>query len=305
MIENVKVIVRYTGERTLDACLSLLSKQVHASCVEIIEEKPFWRAVKRTFELGIEHGKAWTLAVDADILLHSSAVEKLIGQATGLPDNFFCIQGRVLDKLLCHPRVGGPHLYRTSLLQKAYDLIQELPDLHRPESKTVKRMVAAGYHSFDGLHVFGLHDFEQYYTDIFRKSFAHARKHAYLLSKVMPAWLGSSAHDPDYHIALLGMVEGNRNPENTSPEKIRALAESYLSALNMQEKNKISNFNIDVNRIMAEHSMPPGLQQLEKQIYRRDKRSDKPYEKPAWKELMASVGPFVEKVGRRFKSWGE
>ena len=123
MNEDVFVVVRANGERTTRVSLKLVSYQVPKDNILVINETPFSKAVKTTFQKGIEANQKWTLALDADVLLKTGAIKELINRAESLPQNFFMIQGRVLDKFFCFGRNGGPHLFRTDLLKIAINKI--------------------------------------------------------------------------------------------------------------------------------------------------------------------------------------
>src|SRR6476619_2803834 len=99
MIDDVKVIIRSSGERTEAACKQIPAKQVRIENISVIHESPFSKAVEATFRLGTEADKKWTLAVDADILLTATAVQDIVKRAEKKSGKTFIYQGCVLDKL--------------------------------------------------------------------------------------------------------------------------------------------------------------------------------------------------------------
>ena len=74
------------------------------------------KAVTKTFEIGLEKNKEWTLAIDADIILAENAIQNMIESASKLSDKLYIYQGYVIDKIFGTAREGGPHLYKTSHL---------------------------------------------------------------------------------------------------------------------------------------------------------------------------------------------
>ena len=109
-IKDITVVIRSAGERTLDLCHSLVSEQVEEQNIFIIKEKPFSKAVLKNFEIGIENGHKYTLAIDADILLYNKSIELLVKNFSNLTEDYFVYQGLVYDKFFNKFRGGGPHI---------------------------------------------------------------------------------------------------------------------------------------------------------------------------------------------------
>lgn len=207
--KQVTAIVRSVGERTENACYKLLAQQVPEENIVIINEVPFSAAVAKTFQVGIERGLPWTLCIDADVLLKDGAVNDLLTIASQANENVFAIQSSILCKFFGGSREAGNHLYRTSLLNKALDCIPKT-EVIRPESNTIKKMVSQGFSWLRKKELtIGLHDYEQYYVDIYRKAFVQAHKHDYLATTLFePLWNKYKHQDPDYQVALWGLKAG-------------------------------------------------------------------------------------------------
>jgi hypothetical protein len=204
------VVIRSSGERTVHACRELLAQQVCPQHVHTISETPFVRAVERTFEIGIAQQRPWTLAIDADVLPTPDAVRQLLSLTAQLAPSAFELQGMVLDKLLGGPRAAGNHLFRTALLPEALRHIrtEEVARSLRPETYVLRRMAEAGHEWIQHDLVVGLHDYEQYYRDIYRTAFVHAHKHNRQLPYVMALWKRLAETDRDYQVALWGARDG-------------------------------------------------------------------------------------------------
>jgi hypothetical protein len=205
---DLTVVIRSSGERTLDLCYSLVRKQVKEQNIIIIEEKPFSKAVLKNFEIGIERGTEYTLSIDADILIFNDAIAFLLNNFEKLDKTYFVYQGLVFDKFFNSYRAGGPHLYRTSLLKKAIEFIPKEGTSLRPESSTYIEMKKIGYHTYQDIWAVGIHDDEQYYEDIYRKFFLHAHKHKSRISKWIGSWDKNWVDDLDYQMALKGLSDG-------------------------------------------------------------------------------------------------
>lgn len=202
--EDVTLIVREAGERTVRACTELLSQIFPGQPIEHIAAGSFPETLRASLLKGIASGRPWTLCVDADVL-PLPTIRDFIAEAKQLPPSYCEAQALVADKLLPAQRPAGNHLYRTALLPHALEYLPRGPVL-RPESSMIEAMVAAGfpYHQSDCL--VGLHDFEQWPQDLFNKAALHGHKHDYLAELILPLWQRWSNQDPDYRIALMGFA---------------------------------------------------------------------------------------------------
>lgn len=206
-INNIAIVIRSVGERTEAACRALACEQVPEENVVVIRERPFGAAVRKTFQVGLERGLPWTLALDADVLLRANAVRDMLACAERQPETLFFANYTVADKLLGKVRPGGPHLYRTAHLLAALTRAGKDIDNHeRPESHVRAKMSVDGFLAiqFRGI-VAGLHDFEQSFRDIYRTAYTHALKHPnHVIAPCLAAWERLSEYDPDFYVALFG-----------------------------------------------------------------------------------------------------
>lgn len=213
---DVTVVIRSSGERTERFCQHIIEKQLTGNNVFVINERPFWKAVKRTFEIGLSCGRKWTLAVDADVILSKSSIERMIEKAELIDFKLFAFQGYVYDKIFDKAREGGPHLYRTSALNDALTCLESNKDSLRPESDTYKALAKIGYTSKVVPEIFGWHDFFQFNSDYYRKAFLCAKKRSFN-SEVVNVWIDKVYHQKDndgiYSILVSGWLEGMRSDE--------------------------------------------------------------------------------------------
>jgi hypothetical protein len=209
MNNDVTVVIRSVGERTEELCKKyIIDSGIPEDCIFIVSERPFSNAMKKSFELGIFQGKKWTFCCDADVLLKAHSLSQLIKVANNQSKNIFEIQGYVLDKFFGGMRTAGNHLYRTSLLKKGIELIPEEGIDIRPEYNMLKAMDKAGHPWILTPIVMGLHDFEQYNKDIYRKSIVHSRKHMQYTDLLVPYWNRERTEDEDFLVALKGYLQG-------------------------------------------------------------------------------------------------
>ena len=212
LITDVTVIIRSVGERTTQVCFNLLACQVPKEHIHIVRKTPFSVALKSSFEFGIKAGRKWTLCVDADILVQSGGIAHMVQLGEEVEENVCLIQGMILDKFIncAWPtgRPGGPKFYRTALLSEAIKHIPSEGINIRPENHTLNKMRDAGYPWRSYEFIFGLHDYEQFYRDIFRKCYVHAHKHDFLIPKLLGYWRQQAITDPDFRFALWGLAAG-------------------------------------------------------------------------------------------------
>ncbi len=202
---DVFVVVREAGERTASAARALAEAEVGSDSVTSIREVPFAAALRRGLELGVEAGRRWTLCLDADVLLRPGALADLVAAADQIvarDDSVLALNGTVADKLLGQFRQAGTSLYRTAHLPKALAEGPFDPKKRRPETRLKDFMNGRG-HPWHNLDVkVGLHDHDQFFRDIFRKVFQHARKHARFIPYAERYWARMADADPDFRVAL-------------------------------------------------------------------------------------------------------
>ena len=184
------IIIRSIGERTTDLCAHIARQQ--ADDVLVIEEKPFVGALRKMIEIAILSGKKWLIALDADELLAPHAIDDMVRRADMLSDDYLGGYGVIACKFLLRIRVGVPRIYRISMLDKL--IIKDTP---RPEQDMAAPNLQKQLDC-----VTAIHDWEQYYRDIYRKMDKHGWKYEELNMPVQ--WKGIHG-DMDYVIALNGI----------------------------------------------------------------------------------------------------
>jgi hypothetical protein len=207
--DRISVVIRSAGERTEFLCKELvLAQGIHADNIAIIRKAPFSLALQASYEAGMAFNRPWTLCLDADVLLLPDSIHRMVYHAEHQGSSIFEVQGLVLDKFFGGPREAGNHVYRTSLLNRALACIPQDPTNSRPEWTTLIAMKSQGFAWRRMNHLVGLHDFEQYYSDIFRKCFIQAHKHKEFAEIFVSYWPQQAIADYDYQVALKGYIEG-------------------------------------------------------------------------------------------------
>lgn len=235
--KNLTVIIRTVGERTTELCYELVKKQIAEENIHIISETPFTEAVRKTFEVGMRENRKWTFVVDADVLLKPTVIEKLVCHAETLDEYVFEIEARIIDKFLFSPREAGNHLYRTVLMEQALKYIPEPYSEIRPETYVKDAMKKDGFSWIVMENIVGIHDYEQYYTDIYRKSFIQAKKHFEQVSGILSDWKEKSIQDKDFLVALYGFEDGcNFKDIIAIDASLNSIFKDRLVELNISEK---------------------------------------------------------------------
>jgi len=207
----LKIVIRACGERTEKKCIELAEKQ---GKVHVIREVPFGEAVKKTYEYGIQINQKWLPVIDADVLLYDGVLERAIRELNAVRartgKNIFCLDGKTKDKIMMTTRRAGVHIYNTSLLRRA---IQYIDYNHiKPESTVRRKMALRGLKTHVGKIVFGLHDYEQYYKDLWRKSVCQTQKLARKIRKTnrVPKWAALAKKDIEFKVIYQANLYGKK-----------------------------------------------------------------------------------------------
>jgi hypothetical protein len=235
---DVCVVIRSTGERTEELCRHVAVQQVSEENVVVVHKNPFARAVIRTFEVGLDFNLPWTIALDADVILCQGAVAEIIAQAEARNDRAFMINMKVLDKFAGGAMHRGVHMYRTMLFERARKLVPLDERTTRAESYTVRKMEAAGYPFVQTEVLVGIHEYEQYYRDIYAKRLFRAHKVQYETPFILRRCLRWGLKDQDFWIAAWGLVDGFQDPSPIllDAPQMQKRARCFLDELSIEEK---------------------------------------------------------------------
>ena len=201
--------MRSSGERTRDECIR---RAALIGEVELIEGvAPFSAVLRETYEIGATfEGQEWVPVIDGDVLLEEGAILRGIEELRGRRD-IFCLDGKTKDKILAKKRRAGIHIYRRELLEAALDYVGESlkPETRAREAMALRHRKA----TFIGEVIYGRHDHEQYYRDLWRKAFIQTQKLRKTLKRrdYIGKWRQlATAGDDDYRVILAAHRAGNR-----------------------------------------------------------------------------------------------
>lgn len=253
--EHLSIVVRAAGERTADDCCRVLAKQAPGVEVIRVQKTPFRETLREGLSRGAATGAPWLLSVDADVLPSPDAVVRASDWATHAAAHDAVISGMILDRLLNSARFGGVRLYRTSVIPMVLEIMPGEGETVRPESAAILRLVEQGWNHVLRAELVGLHDYEQYYRDLYRKAFLHMRKHGGRSSGLLQAWQAGAQQDPDYLAALAGAADALLWREDVDCDASHGAYRSSdaLARLGLEEKGALDwndeQFAVEVERL--------------------------------------------------------
>ena len=230
------IIIRASGERTEKKCIELAEKEGH---VHVVRAFPFGESIRQTYEMAIDLNNDFIPVVDADVLLKPGVLKQAIQELRGKNNNIFCLDGKTNCKIMLQNRRAGIHIYRTALLKDAFKYIDN--DHIKPESNVRRSMTADGFPTYSSKLVFGLHDYEQYYKDIWRKVVLQTYKLAKMIRRRPEKWKRLSKTDLDYLVVFHANNYGKKLDRETFKIDARLDydAAENLKKLGIEEKGAL------------------------------------------------------------------
>jgi len=260
ILNNITIVLRTHKERTIDLCYKISKQQISIKDIYIVKEVPFFKAVKKTFEIGANNDNKYLLGLDADVLLFSDALEYMLHEANNYQNKeFFRMDFPLFDKF--RGRLMGAHLYNNEYSKEFLEFLNkkdEEKNFIRAEYENVKEFCdkkGLEYNYYPHFIV-GKHDYFQSYQDIYNKYQLRAKKS--VQSKVFDMTYNlikgnslKNIDDMDFIFALEGMKSANGNG---------VAFEEIMKKYHLKEKKPISenlhsmiietlNNNIIMNKI--------------------------------------------------------
>lgn len=235
------VVIRSSKERTEKLCREIVESEASGEDVIVLQESPFKKTLEECYAVAIQQNTKWLITVDADMLLAPGALQILLQQAENMPDSYVQLQGKILDKITGDVRKAGPRIYRVKYLPKALQISQQSDDHIRPEDHVIRNMGKLGHPSRYISQITCVHDYEQYYSDLYRKAFVHAKKHREFMVKIIDRCVKKMENDPDFRVILKATWDGLTEKGKVSIDSrlYKDKASQALKELNMSEKNSI------------------------------------------------------------------
>lgn len=257
---NFIITIRAAGERTEKLCYDTVVKQAKGAEIVIIRQNPFKKALEECYRRGLNSSKKWLITVDADMILLPGSIELLLREAEKMPSHYLQLQGKIIDKITGNIRKAGPRIYRTSLLPSLLSASESFKDHIRPESRLITAHGEKGHPSRYIPVVTCLHDFEQYYKDIYRKAYVHAKKHSEFLPKMIKTSAEKQNEDLDYKVILKALWDGLSDVSSVLTADTRLFGEkssSAIKAIGLKEKNSPNVSEFEEDSHITDKSLTP------------------------------------------------
>jgi hypothetical protein len=113
----------------------------------------------------------------------------------------------LLDRAFGGPAFGV-HAYNASLFDRALGFMGIAHDDQRPETRLYKEMGRRGYATLRNPIIVGLHDYEQFYRDLYRKMFVRAKKYEARVPFMRKVLGDQYLQDPEARAMMWGLLDG-------------------------------------------------------------------------------------------------
>jgi hypothetical protein len=253
-LENIQVIIRSIGERTLDLSrLSVLNQGIDKNNIFVINQLSLEEALRIMMENSISNNSKYTIALDADVVLMPDSIKNLVKRIELQADNVFTLQGLAFDYVFGEFRPVGHRIYKNKFFGTALDLIPLVGTTNRPETTMINSMKKMGYRSVQVVDFYGLHAFEQSYFDLYRTSYAHSIKHKDRILRLIDRCHKNHELDEDFSMILRGLADGLANMDQKIPDYslFKSLFEKVKNFYEIKEKKLISDEEVsDILKIV-------------------------------------------------------
>lgn len=293
---KLEYVIRTIGERTEDVCIELVRRQKGENeKITIVNETTHVDAIEKTFMLGLQSDAEWLVAIDADMLLVPGGISAIRKEIKSYDADVFVSYPAIYDKLYSMRR-WGVTIYRVSMLEELYEAFKELKKNHhlKIEGGAVKAVAKGGKKIFQSRNVVALHDFYQYYKDLYRKVYLNTIRNPGYNKKAKKKWAGISSRDADYRVMLQAMNDAQTEARELTnsvgdftPEELferierlglkekgpllwrdfvdESLKTTMSNEMHLHEKYKVLNDYFEYNskikkfKIMVVQLMPPSI----------------------------------------------
>jgi hypothetical protein len=180
-------------------------------------------------------------------------------------------------------------------------------------------MLSDGYGYLKLDFVVGLHDYEQYFRDIYRKAFFHAHKHKDEIKYWECLWRKLCCSDADYRVALKGAKDGREYKGEVFSDLGQFDSVEYemmLNYLGLTEKSELPSdyWSLEDVRIIVTNHFPSS----EYWAWRANSGKRNPRGETAWEKIhmirktagflksaLWASGGFLERGGKILRKWSD
>ena len=207
----MSIAIRATNERTADALERQLRLQMRKNDVLKVfsKQEPLFMKMKSVYFWGMDMNRDISISIDGDILIRKNLLNVLRKYFSFLhkEDAGFGVQ--LFDRFFHRPKFRGLHIYVTSTLPLFLENMSGLETSIRPETDLKKRVGKLGFTWRNDLlkfYVGGLHDYFQWYRDIYFKMLARSHRSPDLVKiNYIP-----NDGTKEYSYVRLGLEEGEK-----------------------------------------------------------------------------------------------
>lgn len=217
---DLEFVIRTVGERTEGVCIELVNRQKDEhEVLHVLREKTHADAVERTIRIGLESKAEWLVAIDADMLLLPGSMSTIRKEIRSCSDDTAIIHPAVVDKLY-RMRRWGLTVYRKSILEELHDEFQIIRKKQhlKIEGAAIKELSRKKHREvIFSRNVTAIHDFYQYYRDLYRKAYLNTLRNPGFNKSVGKSWMRLAKSDDDYGVMFKAMQDAtNQRRELTN-----------------------------------------------------------------------------------------
>lgn len=255
MVRSVALLQRHAGERTQEVGYGLALDEFDFVASTAINAGPFPQTLLNSLRWASSQSADWIVTVDADVMVLPGSIRRGLHLAEQYPKHFFVIVSCVFDKFFGRIRAGGVRFYRRSLIAKALESSDWYLQI-RPESALIQSMSERGFPSSSIALLAGVHDFEQYFRDLYRTALVQGVKFRHHAAQNLNRWNAQAADDADFRMMIRGFEDGLKLDAVALDAKLhRQAAAEAMAALQLTEKEPLSpNCLVDPARLIPARS---------------------------------------------------
>ena len=205
-----EIVIRTVGERTEDVCIELVNRQKAANeILHVLRKNTHAKAVESTIKIGLESNAEWLIAIDADMLLIPEGLTIIRKEIRSCSSDVAILHPAVVDKLYRMKR-WGLTVYRQSILSELHDEFQKIRKKQhlKIEGAAIKALsTKKNREVVFSRNVAAIHDFYQYYRDLYRKAYLNTLRNPGYNKKTEKYWKRLANSDGDYLVMFKAMQD--------------------------------------------------------------------------------------------------